>query len=261
VEWEALFAIGIAPEADRSRWPEQGGNAARLTEIDQMKWVRVIGASLVAAFVVTALTGCESDLERNRKLGVALYKQEKLDDSQVALQKALKDDQFDAVANAYQGMIDYRANHLEQAEYHFHVALNADPSSEEAKAGLTATLIKKGQPDQALDALERAAKMAEKVDDPRWLKSDIKKPYTKQVEEKLFLGKVNDRIRIARTYEKLGDYDNALVYYKKALEMSPDNANELMSIADMAERAGNRAQAREYLAQAYKADPSQPGIA
>ena len=174
-----------------------------------MKSVQLIGFAVVAASLVLSLAGCESDLERNRKLGVSLYKQEKLDDSQVALQKALKDDQFDAVSNAYQGMIDYRADHLEEAEYHFRVALNADPSSEEAKAGLTATLIKKGQPDQALDALERAAKMAEKVDDPRWLKTDIKKPYTKQVEERLFLGKVDDRVRIARTYEKLGDYDNA----------------------------------------------------
>jgi len=225
-----------------------------------MKWVRAIGFSVMAASAVMALAGCESDLERNRKLGVTLYKQEKLDDSQVALKKALKDDQFDAVSNAYQGMIDYRADRLEEAEYHFRVALNADPSSEEAKAGLTATLIKKGQPDQALDALERAAKMAEKVDDPRWMKSDIKKPYKKQVEENLFLGKVNDRIRIARTYERLGDYDNAIVYYKKALDMSPNNANVLMSMADLAERAGNKAQAREYLTQAYKVNPALPGI-
>ena len=68
-------------------------------------------------------------------------------------------------------------------------------------------------------------------------KPKSKSAYTKGVEERLYLGKVNDRIRIARTYERLGDYDNAMLYYKKALELSPQNATVLMSIANLAEKA------------------------
>ncbi len=215
-------------------------------------------AAVVA--VLGSFTACTSNLEKFRKQGIAQYKAEKYDESLATLNKALHEDQFDADSNAYAGLIHYRSDNLQQAEYHFRVALNADPSSEEAKAGLTATLIKQGKPDEALDALERAAKLAEKVDDPRWKKSNIKVPYTSQVEERLFLGKVNDRIRIARTYERLGDYDNALVYYNKALEISPENANVLMSIADMAERVGNKEKAREYLRRAYLKDPGLPGL-
>src|SRR3954467_12356810 len=84
-----------------------------------------------------------------------------------ALNNPLSYDQFDATANAYAGLIHYRAKEYVQAEYHFRVALQADPSSEEAKAGLVATLVAKGEPDKALDALERAAELSQKVDDPR----------------------------------------------------------------------------------------------
>jgi tetratricopeptide (TPR) repeat protein len=210
--------------------------------------------------VLMALPGCESGLEHYRKQGITLYQQEKFDDSLQSLNKALTYDQFDAQSNAYAGLIQYRAGNYVQAAYHFQLALQADPSSEEAKDGLTATLIKQGKPDQALDALERASQMADRVDDPRWLKSNAKVRYQKQVEERLFLGKVDDRVRIARTYEKLGDYDNAALYYKKAAEKNPRDGSILLALANLAEKAGNKGDAREYLRQAYLVDPATPGL-
>ncbi|HVT79645.1 MAG TPA: tetratricopeptide repeat protein [Phycisphaerae bacterium] len=228
-----------------------------------MEWVRIFKSSgAIAATVVmlSFLTGCETTLQKFRREGVDSYKAQNYDQSLAYLNKALHEDQFDAVSNTYAGLNYYHNEQYVQAAYHFNVALNADPSSEEAKAGLTATLIKQGKPDEALDALERAAKLAEKVQDPREQKSTPKRPYKYQTEERMFLGKGGDCVRIARTYEKLGDYDNALVYYKKALEREPGNANVLMSIADLAERAGNKPLAQEYLKRAYSADPSLPGL-
>jgi tetratricopeptide (TPR) repeat protein len=228
-----------------------------------MEWCKLLkttvaGAALAA--LLGLLTGCETNLEKFRKEGVRLYNAQQYDDSLATLNKALHEDQFDAVSNAYAGLIDLRSDRLQQAEYHFHVALDADPSSEEAKDGLTATLVKQGKPDLALDALERSAKVAEGVEDPRGLKSNIKVPYTKDVEERLFLGKVKDRIRIAKAYETLGDYDNAFTYYKKALELAPDDAGILLATGLLAERAKNPERAREYLRQAYLKDPGLPGL-
>jgi tetratricopeptide (TPR) repeat protein len=76
----------------------------------------------------------------------------------------------------------------------------------------------------------------------------------------MYLGKVDDRLRIGRTYEQLGDYDNAVVYYQKALDRSPEDPSVLMALAGLAEKAGNKAQAREYLRRAYIADPATPGL-
>jgi tetratricopeptide (TPR) repeat protein len=219
----------------------------------------IAGRVLLLVGVCGLLAACATPLEKYRKEGVRLYNAKQYDESMKTLELALKEDRFDAVSNAYEGMIYYQRGEYERAEYNFRVALNADPSSEVAKEGLTETLIKKGKPDDALDALERAAKMAEKVDDPR-IERTFKRPYTKQVEERLFLGKVDDRVRIARSYQKLGDYDNALVYYKKALELSEEDVKVLMAVADMSEKAGNKAQAKEYLARAYRKAPGTPGL-
>ena len=228
-----------------------------------MEWCKILKSTIAGLALVALLglfTGCTTNLEKFRKEGVRLYNAQQYDQSLATLKQALHEDQFDAVSNAYAGLIEFRADHLQQAEYHFRLALDADPSSEEARSGLTATLVKQGKPDEALDALERSAKLAEQVDDPRWLKSNYKVPYTKQVEENLFLGKINDRIRIAKAYESLGDYDNAFTYYKKALDFAPDNARLLMSIGTLAERAKNPERAREYLRLAYLKDPATPGL-
>lgn len=215
-----------------------------------------------AAFALLLLTGCDTTLQRFRKAGVQAYNDKQYEQSLAYINKALHEDQFDAVSNTYAGLNYYQNEQFVQAAYHFNVALNADPSSEEAKAGLTVTLIRQGKPDEALDSLERAAKLAEKVEDPRWRKSNFKVPYTMQTEENLYLGKGNDCVRIARTYDKLGDFDNAYVYYQKALEQVPEakSASILMSIADLAERAGNKKRTEEYLKRTYLVDPATPGL-
>ena len=216
---------------------------------------------LLAGFVsLSLLTGCESGVEKNRKAGIALYEKGEYEKSLNTLNKALSYDQFDAQSNAYAGLIQYREGNYEQASYHCRVALQSDPSSEEAKDGLTAALIKLDKPDVALDYLERASAMADKVKDPRMAESASKIPLQLQTEERLYKGKGGDRVRIARAYEKVGDYDNALMYYKKALALDPTNAGVLMATGGLLEKAGNKAGAREYYIRAYQVDPATPGL-
>ncbi|HVS71249.1 MAG TPA: tetratricopeptide repeat protein [Phycisphaerae bacterium] len=214
----------------------------------------------VAALAVTGLAACTSPLQHYRDLGIAQYNKDDYSQSLASLNKALSYDESDPAANTYAGLIHYRAGEYEQALYHFKVALQLDPSSEKAKNGITATLIKLGKPDLALDYLERAAALAMKVKDPRLEKSEVKRPYLKQTEEKLYLSKASDRVRIAKTYEALGDYDNALAYYQKALQFSPNDGTILLQIARLYEKTGNTAGVREYLARAYRAAPQTPGL-
>src|ERR1035437_7087217 len=92
-------------------------------------------ASLLLALFLFA--SCASNVEKYRNQGVKLYQQEQYDQSLQTLNKALSYDQFDAKSNTYAGLIHYREGHYEQAAYHFKVALQSDPSSEEAKDSLT----------------------------------------------------------------------------------------------------------------------------
>jgi tetratricopeptide (TPR) repeat protein len=215
---------------------------------------------LLMGLTLVGLTACAEPLEKYRKQGIALYDQDQYDQSLQVLNKALAHDQFDPQSNTYAGLVHYRQGNYEQAVYHFKVALQGDPSSERAKNGLTAALIKLDKPDMALDYLERASAMAAKVKDPRREKSDVRRFYLHQTEENLFLGKAGDRARIGKTYELLGDYDNALVYYKRALDVAPNDSAVLLATAGLYEKTGNKGQAREYLARAYRADPQTPGL-
>lgn len=212
------------------------------------------------AAIPLALASCTSPLQKNRELGIKLYNENQFDQSLATLNRALSYDQFDAQSNTYAGLIEYRAGKYEQAAYHFKVALQSDPSSEKAKDGLTETLIKMGKPDLALDALERSASLAERVNDPRWKRSNVKRHYDSQVQENLYADKVDDRLRIARAYEKLGDYDNAVLFYKKAIELHPRSAGAMLALANLYAKLGNRDQARAYWVRAYEIDPTTPGL-
>jgi tetratricopeptide (TPR) repeat protein len=227
-----------------------------------MEWCQSLKTTVtgvLAAALLSLLTGCETTVEHYRNEGVRLYQAQQYDQSRTALNQALQADKADSVSNTYAGLIALRTGQLAVAENHFRIAMDMDPSNVEAKDGLANTLIKAGKADQALDALERAAKMADDVADPRRDKSNIKVPSTKQVEERLFLGRYDDRVRIARIYESLGDFDNALKFYQKALEIRNDT-NTMMSIVALAERAKNQPLARQYLTMAYLKDPRTPGI-
>lgn len=218
----------------------------------------LIAASLTGA--LTLFTGCESTVEKYRKQGISLYNNGEYDQSLATLKTALSADQFDAKSNTYAGLIEYRQGNYQQASYYFKVALQSDPSQEEALSGLVAAYIKLDKPDLALDFLERRSAMADQVKDPRWEKTNVKRPYEHQTEENLYVGKTGARRLIGHTYEKLGDYDNALLYYQKASDMAPRDVNPLLDIAGLYDKTGNKAAARDYLIRAYNIDPSAPGL-
>jgi len=216
---------------------------------------------LAATIGATAFLGaCKSELQTRREAGMALYQQEKYDAAMGELKQALTIDEFDAKSNTYAGLIHYRAGNYQQASFHFKLALQADPSDEEALAGITASYIRLDKPDLALDFLERHAAVADQVKDPRMERSIGNRRFMKESEERLFLGKGGARVRIAKTYERLGDYDNAKLYYDKALAIEPDNAAILMSLGKMYEKVANQKEAANAYIRAYRIDPATPGV-
>jgi predicted Zn-dependent protease len=137
---------------------------------------KLLVVGVVMAVLPAFLTGCETTVEHYRNEGVRLYRAQQYDESRAALDQALQADKSDAMSNTYAGLIELRSDQLSQAEYHFRVAMDMDPSCEEAKAGFASALIRQGKAGQALDALERAAKLADGVPDPRGEKSNLKVP-------------------------------------------------------------------------------------
>lgn len=221
--------------------------------------MRMIALALtVAGF--WALTACTAPVEKYRHEGVRLYQQQQYDAALEAFTKSLADDASDPVSNAYAGLIHYRAGHLTQAAYHAKIALDMDPSNPEAREVLLASLIKQDKSDEAINNLERLSALADKTRDPRWLKGDAKRRYQMETEERLFLGRAHSRYQVASTYERLGDLDNARLWYERALQQAPNNTRVLMALARLYDRAGNKERLVEYVRRVYALDPAAPGL-
>ena len=130
---------------------------------------------------------------------------------------------------------------------------------DDVKDALTETLLREGKEDAALDFLERDAALTAKVIDPRPSKNS-KFPYNKQVEERMYLHKTDDRLRVAQTYEKIGDLENARINYAKAVQMAPQDAAILLAVGKFYAKIGDTAAAAATFHKAYRIDPATPGL-
>jgi len=217
----------------------------------------------MAALVLgmSLLTGCESDQIKARKAGIVFYNQQDYPAALDKFNQALSYNQSSAQDNYYAGMTHLEQNHLVQAEYHFKLAWQANPGMGDLKQSLTEVLVREGKVDEAVSYLERDAQLTAKVKDPRWQKSISNRRYMSEVEEAMFVGRAGDRLRIARTYEKLNDFDNAKVYFEQAKSMAPNAAAVRLAVGEFYGRLGNAAVAREEISAANKLDSKTPGLA
>jgi tetratricopeptide (TPR) repeat protein len=207
-----------------------------------------------------ALAACTPPQEKLRTQGINLYDQGNYEAAQADFAKALSYDEFDARTNYYAGADYEKQGKYAEAEYHLKLAWQADPGYPDVKESLTEVLLRQGKTDAALDFLERDAALTAKVKDPRATKYEVKHPYQKQTEERMFLGRAEDRYRIAQTYEKIGDMENAAINYRKAIAMSPSNTGYMVGAAQFFTRINNKPAAIEILKKAYAIDPATPGL-
>ena len=197
--------------------------------MDALKTVTAM--ALVGSAVL--IGGCADRGMQLRDQGVALYHQHKYEKSLTALNAALQYDPTSAEANYYAGMIEYAKHNYDIAAYHFKLTWNADPHYPHVKTALANTYLKMGEPNAAMNFLERDAELT---------------------------GSVAGRLRVARFYKKIGDLDDARLNYEKAAAMAPTDLHILMTTAEFLDSVGDRKAAGEYYAKAYRLAPTTPGL-
>lgn len=177
--------------------------------------------------------GCANRSMHLRDHGVALYQQHKYSQALTELNAALKYDPTSAETNYYAGMIQYAKHNYQLAAFHFKLTWNADPHYPHVKAALANTYLKMGEPNAAMNFLERDAELT---------------------------GTVAGRLRVARFYKKIGDLDDARLNYEKAAAMAPQSLQVLMTTAEFLDSVGDTHAAGEYYARAYRIAPTTPGL-
>lgn len=214
--------------------------------------------TLLAA--TSLLAACANPQRDLREQGVAQYKAGNYAQALDTFNAALKYDPFSATDNYYAGMAAFRDNKLEQAAYHLKLAWQADPSMPEIKQALVETLIRQDKTDLALDYLDRDTKLVERIQDPRKERLVNKRRYMWEKEERMFLTKGANRAYVAETYARLGDYDNAKIYFDQAVKLDPRNPEILLAYGNMYAAAGRTDTAAVLYRQAYDLDPETPGL-
>jgi tetratricopeptide (TPR) repeat protein len=66
----------------------------------------------------------------------------------------------------------------------------------------------------------------------------------------------NNHYKLGLIYDFKKDYDNAVVNYKKAIEIKPDHSRSLNALGRLYMKTGRLSEARDALEAAKKADPS-----
>jgi len=196
---------------------------------DTMK--AVVACALIGATFF--IGGCADRSMQLRDQGVSLYKQHKYTQAMTDLTAALNYDPTSAEANYYAGKIQYTKGNYELAAYHYKLTWNADPHYPGVKSALANTYLKMGEPNAAMNFLERDAELT---------------------------GSVAGRLRVARFYKKIGDLDDARLNYEKAAAMDPRSLRVLMTTAEFLDSVGDRKTAGEYYAKAYRLAPTTPGL-
>jgi tetratricopeptide (TPR) repeat protein len=156
----------------------------------------------------------------------------------------------------------------------FKKILNIAPEEVSALIALAQLNAERGFTNQAVDELENVARI--------FIKRNNLKKALEVFERILRLAPQDTRIKIkiaelaqqegltskacqgygavASDYLEKGEFDQAEEYYKKALEIDPQDTSSVIGLSNLADRTGNTDQALQYLIQAISADPEDQSI-
>ena len=172
-------------------------------------------------------------VEGRYNLGLALERQEKLDEAERAFETVLFMRPGDALASQHLAALAREGGDPEEARKLYESAVAADPENAAAWLGLARLHREANDPGAALSAAEEALAV-----EPE---------------------NVEGLIAAARALEELGEGEPAMERYRKAVEVAPENAAALAWLGRALAARGNFDGAGPYLDRALEADPYHVG--
>jgi len=190
---------------------------------------------VLLCLVVLGLWGCGEDMTARPSPNVNRLGTAPADQTEATLLAEL-DRKFENPQAHYElARLYHKSQNWTKAEYHYNLALSFEPANKAAQAGLVKMYIDRGETAKgeqfANSYLRQAATM------------------------------VNESLRLASEFEKIGLGDYAFRALRQALEAGPDSyeANKQMGFYYLGK--GDNAKAKQYLVRSFELYPRQPDVA
>lgn len=192
--------------------------------------------------------GCEPTARSYHSEGLAEYRAGDYDAARAMFRQAVLEQpekqesayylarccRISAERKSAQGDIPGALRELDEAVFYYGQAIEAYP-------GYAAAVEEKA------DALELKGRYAEALRLSIWAKDNAGRT-------------VRQLVNVAREFEQRGDMDTALTRYRQAVAVEPDNALARAELGRFLARQKRYRQAVTVLEQAYRLDPSEPGV-
>lgn len=196
---------------------------------------------LIAMLCLVGLAGCQTTTPVLKDRGLRAYKVGDIQRSEQNLQRVIQRDPTDLASQYTLGLIALEYERPDIARTHFEIAYTlaqkgrgeSDPTIADIIDGLSEAMFQQGEYAQLVGFLEST----------------------------LERGTVRDYLRLADLYRRMGDPDNAMVTYRKAVRHAPNDARPYIEMAEFYDDLGERKEAVRQLRIAYYLDPNYEGLA
>ena len=197
------------------------------------------GIVIVGFLVLMCVTGCKStnplEAVRLNQQAQIYYREGYIDQAMSLLQKSVEYDYENSSSHYWLGQCYEQKNNAVKAIFEYEVAVRFSPSMELAQMALISALYRQDRIDESVQAA----------------KVFCKNRY----------GLACDIINIAKDFAEKGMDHQAVLLYKRAQEVEPDNAVPSIALADFYKAKGQSKMEVSSLTEAFMIDPYYPDLA
>lgn len=197
------------------------------------------GIVSIGVLILVCVTGCQStnplEAVRLNRQAQIYYQGGYIDQAMPLLQKSVDYDYENPASHYWLGQCYEQKNKLDKAIFEYEVAIRFAPSMELAQLALISALHRQGRIDESVQAC----------------KVFCKNKY----------GLACDILTIAKDFADKGMDHQAVLLYKRAQEVEPDNAVPSIALADFYKAKGQSKMEVSSLTEALMINPYYPGLA